>query len=196
VLVKGIFTENGEKTAAVHHLTKTAVQLLYVDWSLGYAAGMDKNIWVGMVGLAGVLLLTGCAAAAPLAGPLMGGVSPAATLQIQSETHVKLESSNFVTVRTNVVGESKGFKLLGFITLYPATLNKAMNRLYAEARAEEGHSQTLANLMVEHSGIYVVLFSIPRVTARADLIEFVPPPAFGVGGRRPMEMGFPDSSPP
>jgi hypothetical protein len=118
-------------------------------------------------------ILTGCAAVAPFASALPGA-APANELDIRTSTQVRLEAGNFVTVRTNLVGSSKGFKLLGFITLYPATLDKAMNRLYAKAEAQEGHAQTLVHLIVEHSGIYVILFSIPKVTTRADLVEFVP----------------------
>ena len=118
-------------------------------------------------------VLSGCAAVGPLTGAL-GGAGPAASVEIHSQTSIKLQEGNFVTVRTNVVGSSKGFKLLGFITLYPATLNKAMNRLYADAEVQHGRPQTLAHLIVEHSGIYVILFSIPQVTARADLVEFLP----------------------
>jgi len=118
-------------------------------------------------------LVSGCAAVAPFASAITGS-APGSGIEIHTQTSVRLEEGNFVTVRTNVVGSSKGFKLLGFITLYPATLDKALNRLYAKAEAEEGRSQTLAHLIVEHSGVYVILFSIPKVTARGDLIEFVP----------------------
>lgn len=93
---------------------------------------------------------------------------------MNSQTTVRLETGNYVTVRTNVVGQSKGFKLLGFITIVPATVDKAMNRMYAAAEVQAGRPQTFAHLMVEQSGIYVILFSIPKVTARADLIEFLP----------------------
>jgi hypothetical protein len=119
-------------------------------------------------------LLSGCAAVAPFASSLTGG-APTGSVEVHSQTSIRLQEGNFVTLRTNVVGSSKGFKLLGFITLYPATLNKAMNRLYANAEAQNGRPQTLANLVVEHSGIYVILFSLPRVTVRADLVEFLPP---------------------
>jgi hypothetical protein len=116
---------------------------------------------------------TGCAAVAPFASTLAGG-APSASLEVHSQTAVRLSEANFVTLRTNLVGSSEGFRLLGFITLRPATVNEAMTRLYATAQAQEGRPETLANLVVEHSGIYVILFSIPRVTIRADLIEFIP----------------------
>jgi hypothetical protein len=120
-----------------------------------------------------VAFLSGCAALAPYVGDLVGG-SPTASIDVHTQTAVRLEEGNFIVVRTNVVGSSKGFRLLGFITLYPATLNEAMNRLYSNAEGQEGRPETLAHLIVEHSGIYVILFSIPRITARADLVEFVP----------------------
>src|SRR5689334_7345426 len=119
------------------------------------------------------MFVTGCAAVAPLSSALTGS-APSSELEIHTQTSVRLEEGNFVTVRTNVVGSSKGFKLLGFITLYPATVDTALSRLYDKAEAEQGRPQTLAHLIVEHSGIYVILFSIPKVTARADLIEFLP----------------------
>ena len=118
-------------------------------------------------------LLSGCAEIGPLASSLTG-VAPSSSVDIHDQTSIRLQDGNFVTLRTNVVGSSQGFNLLGFITIYPATVHKAMNQLYAHAEAEEGRPETLAHLMVEHSAIYVVLFSIPKVTARADLIEFVP----------------------
>jgi hypothetical protein len=125
--------------------------------------------------LVSCIFLTGCAAVAPLSSAIGGGGAPASNLEVRSSTEVRLQQGNFVVIRTNVVGASKGFKLLGFITFHPATLNTAMNRLYAQAQAQHGRPQTLTHLIVERSGIYVILFSIPRVTVRADLIEFLPP---------------------
>jgi hypothetical protein len=130
------------------------------------------RVW-GLAALGAVL--TGCAAVAPLSSALTGH-APAGDLDIHTQTTVRLDDANFVTVRTNVVGSSKGFKILGFITIYPATFDKAMGRLYANAQAEEGRPQTLAHLAVEHSAVYVILFSIPKVTTRADLIEFLAVP--------------------
>jgi hypothetical protein len=130
--------------------------------------------WQNFILLSCVGLFTGCAAVAPLTSAVTG-VAPNSSLEVHNDTSIRLQENNFVTVKTNLVGTSKGFKLLGFITFRPATLNEAMNRLYDAAEAQTGQPQTLAHLIVEHSGIYVVLFSIPRVTVRADLIEFVGP---------------------
>jgi hypothetical protein len=118
------------------------------------------------------LLVTGCAAVAPLTS-MVTSSGLISSDQVHSETSIRLEQANFVTVRTNVIGTSKGFKLLGFITLRPATLHTAMSRMYASAEAQPGRPQVFANLIVEHSGVYVILFSIPEVTTRADLIEYI-----------------------
>jgi hypothetical protein len=62
--------------------------------------------------------------------------------------------------------------LLGLITIYPATTTKAMSRLYAEAGMQEGKPKTVAHLMIEHSSMYFILFSIPETTVRADIVQF------------------------
>ena len=119
-------------------------------------------------------LIAGCAAIAPL-GPLLegtphgGGGQP---LQVHEQTSVKLAQDNFVLVKTNVWGQSKGFSLLGFITIYPATLTKAMARMYASAEMAPGRPQTVAHLVIEQSSSYYILFGIPQVRVRADIVEF------------------------
>ena len=132
-----------------------------------------RTLFGPVLGLGMALLVTGCAAVAPLSS-LLTGAGPAASTEVHTQTDVKLQEGNFVLIRTNAVGISKGFKLLGFITLRPATLTQAMDQLYADAQAQHGRPQTLVHLVVEHSGIYVILFSIPQVSVRADLIEFLP----------------------
>jgi hypothetical protein len=119
-------------------------------------------------------LLSGCAAVAPLSGLIsvpLGGSPP---LQMHSETIVRLEEDNFMLVRTNVYGWSKGFSLLGLITMVPATLPKAMDRVYASAAMSPGKPQTVAHLIIQQSSAYWILFSIPRVEVHADIVEFRP----------------------
>jgi hypothetical protein len=119
-------------------------------------------------------LLTGCAAIAPISSLISSPSSGTPPLQVHEQTSVKLARDNFVLVRTNVVGRSRGFSLLGLITIYPATLSKAMNRLYAAAQMREGHPQTVAHLVIEQTSSYWILFGIPEVDARADIVEFIP----------------------
>lgn len=120
------------------------------------------------------VLVTGCAAVAPLTsmiGSPHGGAPP---LQIHEETKVDLARDNFELVKTNVWGQSKGFSLLGFITIYPPTLTKAMARMYTAAQMRPGQPQTVAHLIVEQSSSYYILFGIPKIEVRADIVEFSP----------------------
>jgi len=118
-------------------------------------------------------LLSGCAAAVPAASSgagLLGQQQASA----HTQTSVNLAEGNFVLVKTNVVGSSKGFSLLGLIPIYPARLTKAMDRLYVKAEIQVGTPKTLAHLVTEHSSTYWILFSIPEITARADVVQFNP----------------------
>lgn len=119
-------------------------------------------------------LAGGCAAAGPTASSvLMPHSQPA---QAHTQTSVNLAQGNFVVLKTNVVGQSKGFSLLGFITIYPARLTTAMDRLYAKAGIQPGGSQSLAHLVTESTASFWLLFSIPEITARADVVQFNPMP--------------------
>jgi len=104
-------------------------------------------------------------------GSLLGGTPPT---ELHEQTGVNLSQANFVVVKTNVVGRSKGFSLLGLITIVPATVSKATGRMYAAAQMRLGEPQTIANVIIERSSSYWILFGIPKVEARADVVEFRP----------------------
>ncbi len=124
--------------------------------------------------LALALLAGGCAAVATLPISSILTLPSAASLDIRSYTDLRLQEGNFIVIKTNVVGRSKGFALLGILTISPASFTKAMNRLYAQAEIQPGRPQTLASLVMEKDSPYFVLFSLPRTAVRADVIEFVP----------------------
>jgi hypothetical protein len=96
--------------------------------------------------------------------------------ELHNQTNVKLSEGNFVLVKTNVVGQSRGFALLGIITIVPAEFNTAFSRLYSQAGMESGKAQTLVDVAVERTGSYWILFSLPRCTVRADVVQFMPEP--------------------
>jgi hypothetical protein len=129
-----------------------------------------------LLGVVGCFLLNGCAALVPLSSLITTPSSGTPPLQVHEETSVKLAEGNFVLVKTNVVGRSRGFSLLGILTIEPATLNQAMNRLYAAAQLQQGRPQTVAHLVVEQTSSFWILFGIPEVNVRADVVEFQPPP--------------------
>jgi hypothetical protein len=111
---------------------------------------------------------------------------------VHQQTGVSLTQDNFVLVKTNVFGVSKGFSLLGFITICPATLSKAMDRMYASAQMRPGEPQTVANLIVERSGSFWILFGIPKVEVHADVVEFRP----AVGASQRVKPEPPPAKPP
>ncbi|MEY2409375.1 MAG: hypothetical protein QOF48_2045 [Verrucomicrobiota bacterium] len=132
------------------------------------------------------LFATGCAAVSTI--PAASSVLPAsaAAADFHSATAIKLERGNFVTLRTNVTGQSRGFALLGIITITPAKFTRAMDMVYQKADIQTGRAQTFVNILTERSSTFCLLFSIPKVSIRADLIEFTPvtsesPPPKGVG---------------
>jgi uncharacterized protein DUF6567 len=129
---------------------------------------------IALLGLA--LLTAGCAGMAASQLPAtFGSLNPnTSALEIHNQTDVKLTEGNFSVMKTNVVGQSKGFSLLGFITLFPARFQTAMDRLYANAQMQSGRPQTLGNVVMEKSSAYWILFSLPRVSVRADVVEFTP----------------------
>jgi hypothetical protein len=92
-------------------------------------------------------------------------------------THVQLSGNNYRVLQTNVVAKSGGFKLLGFITIRSPSYVKAVSRLYAKAGVAEGHAQALANVVYETGGMNLILFSLPKIRVRGDLVEFTSAPA-------------------
>ena len=92
--------------------------------------------------------------------------------EVLNSTHVTLMENNYRIVRTNIIGKSRGFKLLGLITIKPASTTRAMSQLYGKAQVEPGKPQALANVVRESGSTYLILFSLPKVTISADLIEF------------------------
>jgi hypothetical protein len=123
-----------------------------------------------------VAILGGCAATSPMATSFIG-LPGFAALDVRSQTEVTLAEPNFVLVKTNLTGASKGFSLLGLLTIVPPKFDTAFGRLYAQAEMQPDRPQTLANVVLERTSSYWILFSIPRCSVRADVVEFVPTPS-------------------
>ncbi|HWD91211.1 MAG TPA: DUF6567 family protein [Verrucomicrobiae bacterium] len=146
-----------------------------------------------LLGLLGFVAFTGGCASMAMLPSTFGSLNPSsASVEIHNQTEVKLTEGNFVVMKTNVVGQARGFSLLGFITLVPARFQTAMDRLYAKAEMQNGKPQTLGNLIMEKTSAYWILFSIPRISVRADVVEFTPNATAIILPPRPL----PDSSPP
>jgi hypothetical protein len=117
-------------------------------------------------------LVTGCAPIPPLPFtlPLPSGAGPASVLTL---TEVHLAQRNYRVVRTNVAGTSRGFALLGLISVKPPDAIEAFARLYEAGGISEGNAFALINVLQHSSAPYFILFSLPEITFRADVVEFV-----------------------
>jgi hypothetical protein len=104
---------------------------------------------------------------------LKGGEKQSGVLH---STEVQLVGNNYRVLQTNLVAKSAGFKLLGFITIKSPSYVEAVSRLYAKAHVEEGAPQALANVVHETAGMNLILFSLPKIRVRADLVEFTNEP--------------------
>jgi hypothetical protein len=119
-------------------------------------------------------LCSGCAI--PLAG-VLPGLSPSFSggqeQGIKATTTVLLSTDNYKILKTNVVGTDWGINLLGLIPIVSPDYTKAVAKLYAAGEVTEGRPQAIANVLQQHTSPFFILFSIPRITFRADVIEFV-----------------------
>src|SRR5262245_11347519 len=122
-----------------------------------------------------VIAMTGCAPIPPLPISLPSGSSGGGQTSVLTLTEVHLAQRNYRVVRTNVTGTSRGFALLGIITLKPPDATEAFASLYQAGDLAEGHAFALINVMQHSSAPYFILFSLPEITFRADVVEFVEP---------------------
>lgn len=116
------------------------------------------------------LLTAGCPAIPALFSPSASGSQQ--VQQLQTTTTVHLYGQNYRIIKTNVTGSSWGFSLLGFITLKSPNYIKAVEQMYKEAGINGQRSQAIVNVAQQDTSPYFILFSLPKITLRADLIEF------------------------
>ena len=95
-----------------------------------------------------------------------------------TDTTVGLNRNNYKILKAGAMGQSSGFWLLGFIPLASPDYASAKSDLYRSSGVSlTGKAAALANQTEDKSTLYLILFSIPRVTITADIIEFSDTPA-------------------
>jgi hypothetical protein len=88
--------------------------------------------------------------------------------------NVTLEKKNYRIIKVAAKGESSGFKLLGFIPFASPTYAEAKESLYESiSQPLEGRAIALVNQTEDRSYMYFILFSIPKITLTADIIEYL-----------------------
>lgn len=115
-------------------------------------------------------IASGCAM--PPALPLSLSPSQGANTQVLTGTSVSLSKDNYTIVKANAVGESWGVNLLGLIPVKTPYYAEAITQIYQQSNIQEGKAQALVNIVHQKSSTFYLLFSIPRITLRADVVEF------------------------
>jgi len=113
-----------------------------------------------------LMLLTGCTDVGQVSG--------------QTATSVFLGSKNYKVLKAGAMGRSSGFFLLGIVPITSPNYATAKESLYKSVgQPLNGRAIALANQTEDQSMLYLILFSIPRVTITADVIEFIDTPPSG-----------------
>ena len=102
----------------------------------------------------------------------LSGCSGERIVPISAGTNVDLSHKNFRMIKSNAIGSSSGLKLLGLIPIYPPSYTDAMSELYSNGGVRDGKATALTNVTQEEGGLFLFLISIPKLTVRADIIEF------------------------
>jgi hypothetical protein len=85
-----------------------------------------------------------------------------------------LENRKFKIVKARATSVKYGFKLFGFIPIVNPSHSDAVQEVYDSAgQSFEGRAITLANHTQERTGNWFILFSVPKLTVTADIVEFV-----------------------
>lgn len=90
-----------------------------------------------------------------------------------TSTTVALNEKNYRLVQPGASGTSYGFRLLGVIPFANPHYATARKKLYAGLdQPIQGKAIALSNELEDKSTVYLVLFSVPKFTLTADVIEF------------------------
>jgi hypothetical protein len=145
--------------------------ILFDDTLVLYSSKGDYMKKLSLTLLIIGFLCTGCAIPLPI--PSLSSSSSGGHAQgIQTATTVMLTADNYRLLKTNVVGTDWGINLLGIIPIVSPDYTKAISMLYKAGEVSEGKSQAIANVLEQHTSPFFILFSIPRITFRADVVEF------------------------
>lgn len=83
-----------------------------------------------------------------------------------------LSRTSFRVVKARAMSVQSGFKLFGFIPFSTPSRAEAEVDIYASSGVNpEGRSLMLVNQIEERSAAYFLLFSIPKLTFTADIVE-------------------------
>ncbi len=104
---------------------------------------------------------------------LLVGCSSTGSMPQSTGTNVSLAGNNYKVLKAGAKGTSSGFYLLGIIPIVSPDYAEAKADLYESVGVSlEGRAIALANQTQDRSFLYLILFSIPKITVTADIVEF------------------------
>jgi len=112
-------------------------------------------------------------AAAGLMLTLTGCSSSHVEMGQSTTTSVALNGKNYKLIQPGAKGVSHGFRLLGILPFASPHYADAKQDLFASVTEPlKGRAVALSNEMEDKSTLYLILFSVPKLTITADVIEF------------------------
>ena len=125
----------------------------------------DQAIFRRLISLAACAILLGLGAGCSTSRIEMGQ---------STSTAVSLSGKNYKLIKPGAVGHSYGFRLLGILPMASPHYATARSDLYSSITVPlTGKAVALTNENRDKSTLYLILFSIPKLTITADVIEFV-----------------------
>jgi hypothetical protein len=90
-----------------------------------------------------------------------------------TSTSINLNEKNYRLIQPGASGTSYGFRLLGIIPFASPHFATARQDLYDSINQPiQGKAIALSNELEDKSTLYLILFSVPKFTLTADVIEF------------------------
>jgi hypothetical protein len=118
-----------------------------------------------------------CAASVALVLAATGCSSSRVEMGQSTATSVALTGKNYRLIQPGAQGSSHGFRILGIIPIASPHYADAKQKLYASVSEPlKGRAVALSNEMEDRSVLYLILFSVPKLTVTADVIEFTDQP--------------------
>lgn len=92
---------------------------------------------------------------------------------VNTITGPNLDNRNFKILKARATSVKYGFKILGLIPIIYPSHSEAVKEIYdSVGESFEGRAVTLANRTEERTGNWFILFSLPKLTISADVVEF------------------------
>jgi hypothetical protein len=118
----------------------------------------------------GVVLLVVASATFLLAGCSSGGEFRGQN----TDAGVSLSKRNYRVIKAGAKGEGSGFWLFGIIPFSSPSYAKVKGAMYESVGEKlEGRAIALVNQTEDRASRYFILFSLPKLTITADVIEYL-----------------------